>query len=394
MSETRPAVSVVRLGDLLVDSCYGTSEPSSANGNTPIVGIAHIRGGRVNLTSMSRVDLPAAQRDSLSLRPGDILITRTNSPDLVGRAGLVTAETEAVFASYLVRLRVDTDKVDPAFLNYWLNSPLGQRQVSRIATRAIGQSNVNPTELRKHIRVPLPPIERQRELARALHIWDRAVSTVAKLVQAKDRQYGFLVDRLTADTRNQLVRVRSIAQECSARNGSAADSPVLSVTNRKGFELPGDRFSRRVASEDLSSYKMVRRGQFAYNPSRLTVGSIGRLDGWPSGLLSPMYVMFSLDETKIESDYFLHWLRSSWARGHIARSTQGSVRDSVGFSDFGSIGIHLPTLEGQRQAARVLTSARLEIDLLLGLENAYGEQRSAMADTLLAADSAESKALA
>ena len=49
------------------------------------------------------------------------------------------------------------------------------------------------------------------------------------------------------------------------------------------------------------------------------------------------------------------------------RSTQGSVRDSVGFSDLGSISIHLPTLDIQRQAVQVLNASQLEIDLLAAL---------------------------
>jgi hypothetical protein len=175
MSDGSSKVPVVRLGELLVESCYGTNQPNSETGSTPVVGITHIRDGRVVLAEMSRVSLSATERRKLALRPGDILVTRTNSYDLVGQSGLVESETDAVFASYLVRLRVDASQVDPRYLNYWLNGPTGRRQVRRVSTRAVGQANVNPTELRRLVRIPLPPIAEQRRIARALSMWDSAI---------------------------------------------------------------------------------------------------------------------------------------------------------------------------------------------------------------------------
>ena len=100
---------------------------------------------------------------------------------------------------------------------------------------------------------------------------------------------------------------------------------MLSVTNHSGFILPEDQFERRVASTNLSNYKIVNRGEYAYNPSRINVGSIARLDDWEIGALSPMYIVFKLDETRINSDYFLHWLSSYEAKQRIKKGAQGSV---------------------------------------------------------------------
>jgi type I restriction enzyme S subunit len=96
-----------------------------------------------------------------------------------------------------------------------------------------------------------------------------------------------------------------------------------------------------------------------------------------------MYVVFELDEGVIDSDFFLHWLSSSWARGHISRSTQGSVRDSVGFPDFGAIRMLLPELAQQRRIAGVLNLARREIDLLDRLKERYELQRRGVEQRLL-----------
>jgi len=69
------------------------------------------------LTDLPRTQLPDAERTKLGLRPGDLLFMRTNSHELVGQTGLVEGHTDAVFASYLVRLRVDPAETSrPALL--------------------------------------------------------------------------------------------------------------------------------------------------------------------------------------------------------------------------------------------------------------------------------------
>ncbi|MEI6725311.1 MAG: restriction endonuclease subunit S, partial [Actinomycetes bacterium] len=320
------------------------------------------------------------------LTPGAFLVSRSNTRDKVGRAGMWRGEIECcAYPDLMMRFRVNDALVDADYLESYLKSPSARRHFESSAS-GTSDSMVKITKRAvETLPVPLPPIPEQRRIARTLTIWDAAIEKTTRLSEARRRRYAFLVEQLTAKSDLDTVRVRSIATEVSVRNSARKVALVLSVTNRNGFELPEDRFSRRLASDDLSAYKVVRRGQYAYNPSRLNVGSISRLDDWEGCVLSPMYVVFALDDTQIESDFFLHWLGSSWARGHIVRSAQGSVRDSVSFSDFGSIRVHLPTPDTQRQAVRILNLARRELVLLSELKGAYSRQRAAMVATLLSA---------
>lgn len=177
--------------------------------------------------------------------------------------------------------------------------------------------------------------------------------------------------------------IREFATEVSKRNSGAKIAQVLSVTNRNGFVLPEDQFERQVASSDLSNYKVVTSGQYAYNPSRINVGSIARLEHWDVGVLSPMYVIFRLDETKVNSDFFLHWLESHEAKQRISKSAQGSVRETVSFTDLAAIPFPLPFIDQQKQIAAILTTARQEIDLLKKQAEAYRKQKRGLMQRLL-----------
>lgn len=371
------------IGTVIHSSQYGLSLPANPDGNIPIVGMKDIQDGRVHIDPEVRVKLTEQDATPYLLKDGDILLNRTNSPDLVGKAGIYRGAETAVFASYLVRLELDQDQVDPDFVIQILASEGGQRHIKQLATRAVSQANLNPTTFKNHFQIPLPPINEQICIGNALLTWDTAIRLTEQLIAAKERHYSHELSRLISRDQHAHAQIGTFAEEVSARNRSGNEARVLSVTNSRGFVLPEDQFERRVASADLSNYKVVRHGQYAYNPSRINVGSIARLDSWDDGVLSPMYVVFRLDEDKANSDYFLHWLNSHEARQRIKNSAQGSVRETVSFSEFAAITIPLPDSNTQTAIARYLNAMRQEIDLLSQSVAALKTQKRGLMQKLL-----------
>jgi type I restriction enzyme S subunit len=229
----------------------------------------------------------------------------------------------------------------------------------------------------------VPPIRMQEEIIKFLNAWEAVIEKTERLIAAKQKQFDWLATHLINQSRYHRGCVSDFTAEVSARNRNSKIDRVLSVTNHSGFVLPEEQFERRVASSNLSNYKIVKGGQYAYNPSRINVGSIARLDKWDIGVLSPMYVVFKLDESRVESDYFLHWLSSHEARQRIKKSAQGSVRETVSFSDLGSIPIPIPSLEKQRKVAEILNTAKQEINILEKLADKYRTQKRGLMQKLL-----------
>lgn len=225
------------------------------------------------------------------------------------------------------------------------------------------QKNIN-LEVLRPLAFDVPPLGEQQRIAGAINAWNTAIGKTERLITAKERHYTYELSRLISRGNHPRSHVGTFANEISDRNRGGDEARVLSVTNSRGFVLPEDQFERRVASADLSNYKVVRRGQYAYNPSRINVGSIARLDSWDDGVLSPMYIVFGLDEAKVNSDYFLHWLDSHEARERIKKSAQGSVRETVSFTEFAGLTIPLPDTTKQAAIARYLNEMRAEIDAL------------------------------
>lgn len=157
-------------------------------------------------------------------------------------------------------------------------------------------------------------------------------------------------------------QLKSYLLEISSRNSDNAITNVLSVTNSRGFISQSELFERVVASEDVSKYKIVRQGQFAYNPSRINVGSLDMLKHVDHGILSPMYIVFETNRDHLNPNFLFYHLKSESFTKRIPMYVQGSVRDSLSFDGLTAMKFYIPTLPEQIAIAEILSIADKEID--------------------------------
>ena len=173
---TIPATwQVVRLGDVLKSTTYGTNVRLGAEGATTVLRMSNLQNGKVDLSEVRRANLSDKELAFLDLAPGDILFNRTNSRDLVGKTAIVhTLPNSTSFASYLVRLRVRENRANPFWLAALLHSQSCQSRIRRLATPGVSQANINPTSLKSLI-IPLPLLPEQDTISKMLDSVDKAI---------------------------------------------------------------------------------------------------------------------------------------------------------------------------------------------------------------------------
>lgn len=146
-----------------------------------------------------------------------------------------------------------------------------------------------------------------------------------------------------------------LIEECKLRNDQNAN--IWSVTNDKGFVVAKDRFDEKVASENTTKYKLVLPEAFAYNPSRINVGSIAFNSSRDTGCVSPMYVVFKISsENLLKAEYLYRILQSEPFKKQVNSFAFGSVRQTVNFTDFCKITVPLPKIYEQQMIVRELES--------------------------------------
>lgn len=148
-----------------------------------------------------------------------------------------------------------------------------------------------------------------------------------------------------------IVKIGDVISEYSVRNKFDENIPVYSVTNEKGFCT--GYFSKEVAGKDKSTYKIVPRGYFAYNPSRINVGSVDWQKYEDRVIVSPLYVVFGVSD-RLDRQYLLHYLKGDMMLSFIKEYATGSVRDNLKLTDLGKFPINLRPVEEQRQIAATL----------------------------------------
>ncbi|MFD6986329.1 restriction endonuclease subunit S, partial [Streptomyces sp. NPDC059956] len=173
------------LGEVVPSVEYGISESLDRDPRgTPVLRMNNLQGGKVDLEDLRYYSGAVPRR--VLLQRGDVLFNRTNSIDHVGKAGIWQGQfPDATFASYLVRLNINIDRIIPEYLVEWLMHPVIRRRLRAISTVAVQQVNVNPTRLRD-LEIDMPAdLSEQRKITAALSACDdeinREASRYAKL---------------------------------------------------------------------------------------------------------------------------------------------------------------------------------------------------------------------
>lgn len=153
-------------------------------------------------------------------------------------------------------------------------------------------------------------------------------------------------------------------------------SNVLSVSNRFGFINQSEQFEdRNVASDDVRNYKVVHRGDFAYNPARINVGSIAMLKNFESGIVSPMYICFQVDDTIVDPSFFELFLETKAFKDEMEIRLEGSVRRCLSFEALCEIHLPLPALLVQRSISDKIGNISSKIKLEDRILRAYIRQK-------------------
>ena len=207
---------VVPIGDVALNTQYGLSVRGNPSGAYPILRMNCQEDGKVHYRDLQFVELDRKTFESFRLRPGDLLFNRTNSIELVGRMAIVEGDRPAVFASYLVRLTVDDRRCDPRFLNYFMNWPTTQSEIKKLASRAVGQANINASKLRT-VRFPLPTLDEQGEIVGILDAIDHKIDLHRRKRAALDELFKALLHKLmTGEIRVTDLDLFTLTQEPAA----------------------------------------------------------------------------------------------------------------------------------------------------------------------------------
>jgi type I restriction enzyme S subunit len=200
VASRRPAAGWARvpLKDIVPAAEYGISEALDRDARgVPVLRMNNIQSARIDADGLRYCPVPVPSK--LFLRRGDVLFNRTNSMEHIGKAAMWREELpSATFASYLVRLIPDLQRVIPEYLVEWLMHPLVRQRVRSISTVAVQQVNVNPSRLRE-LEIDLPvDLAEQRRIVATLEACDEQIGREEEeLNKLRELKQGLVDDLLS-----------------------------------------------------------------------------------------------------------------------------------------------------------------------------------------------------
>lgn len=183
----------IEMGEAIVEAQYGTSSSLEVDQRScPVLRMNNITyTGEWDLTDLKWLDFTDEELPKYTVRQGDLLFNRTNSPELVGKTAVWPNDDVYGFAGYLIRFRFDESCVLPEFVSAYLNSTFGKSLLFKNAVPSNNMSNISASTFR---RLPLlvPPIALQHGFSKCV----AQVHTAVKLEQLAAAESDSLFDAL------------------------------------------------------------------------------------------------------------------------------------------------------------------------------------------------------
>ena len=330
-----------------MDGNHGNKHPKNSdyvNQGVPFIMVSDIVNGKIDYNKCKFIS--KNQRNKLDKgfsKPGDILLSHKAT---IGVTTIVdNSYPEIVITPQLTYYRVK-EKIDKYYLKYYFDSPYFQNILKNWATSGSTRAYLGITAQLK-LPILLPNLQNQHKIARILATIDKKIelntqinNNLYEIGKAIYQEY-FENEKYTSSY--EIKQLSEVTTNNRNKIDKTKEYKVLSAVNTGKLVLSDEYFDKQVYSKDIGKYLNVNKNDFAYNPARINIGSIGLNTYDFNCCVSPVYVTFSVDKDYI--DFFDFHFKSKRFNTEVTLRASGSVRQALNYNDFGMIEIQYPSKE-------------------------------------------------
>ena len=141
----------------------------------------------------------------------------------------------------------------------------------------------------------------------------------------------------------KVTELSSVTKQVTEKVKDRTDVKVLSPVNTGELVLSEEYFTKQVFSESVSKYIVVKPLQYAYNPARINIGSLGMNTFTFDGCVSPVYVVFECENNY--HHFFDYYRKTDGFKEEVLTRAIGGVRQTLSYKDFSLIKLVYPPQE-------------------------------------------------
>ena len=340
-----------------------TSNPNYWNGEIPWIQSSDLEEDDVlSLTVKKHISQEGLKNSAAKIIPKNSLVIVTR----VGVGKLVVNTQEIATSQDFLSL--SGIKGNSRFLAYSLYSLL-----KKITQRVQGTSikGITKTDFLKEA-IFVPSLEEQEKISSCMVEVDKLITLhQRKLNRFQKIRTTFLQKmfpkngetkpaiRLTGFNADwEQEKLQNFAVRITRKNIKKQNNSPLTISAQHGLVDQTVYFNNRVAAQDVSNYYLIKKGEFAYNRSTskdAPVGAVRRLVDYEEGVLSTLYLVFSItDPQHVDPNYLSYFFETTgWHSWILERAAEGARNHgllNVSSQDFLSLPVMLPSsLEEQQK---------------------------------------------
>ncbi|WP_331696796.1 restriction endonuclease subunit S [Mycoplasmopsis agalactiae] len=264
---------------------------------------------------------------------------------------------------------IPKQKYDVEFIYYLLSSKNFQNEVNRKIT--IGTFAMITLSNLDKIKVNLPnyDIERAKISSLFSHL-DSLITLHQRKLSSLKNLKNRLLDKMFCYEKSQFPSIRfkeftnaweqwkarDILLPYRQKNDKNLALIGYSVSNKEGFVDQKEFFDDggKAVYADKKNSLIISFDMFAYNPSRINVGSIALFKNTINGLVSPIYEVFKVSANS-NPDLIYLWFKSECFNEIVANNSNKSVRDTLNLKQFEDNLLNLPVLQEQNKIANLFS---------------------------------------
>ena len=272
------------------------------------------------------------------------------------------------------------DNVVSDFILQYFESPKWHKGISEIAVegaRNHGLLNVAVQDFFHTYHYVPKDKKEQIKISKLLMLLDERIVTQNKIIEDLKKLKSAIIEKVfcSPNKKNPMCRIEGFEQALSTykmcdfssriatKNKDSKCSLVLTIAAQYGLVNQESFFNKSVASENLTGYYLLHKGEFAYNRSYSAGydwGAVKRLDNYDEGVLSTLYICFKINETIVDSDYLAYYFESTkWHRGLSDIAGEGARNHgllNVSITDYFNTKHRFPVIEEQKAIAKMLNT--------------------------------------
>ncbi len=327
-------MSYKRIGDYI----RSVSNRNSDWAITNLLGVNIYKNFMPSVANTSGVDLSKYK----IIRKGQFAtnIMHVNRDEILPVALYQNEEPAIVSPAYMTFEVIDENELLPEFLMMEFQRP----EFDRRAWTYCDSSVRGGLEWERfcEIQIPIPEINEQRKFV-ALY---KGLLTNQKTYENSLADLQLICDSYIEQLKKDESTLKQLGPyiaQISERNENKKHLPVQGVSNSRTFI----ETKANTTSLDFGNYKIVRNGNFAYNPSRLNIGSIALRRGVDC-IVSPMYVVFEITkQNELIPEYLNLWFSRKSFCHYVWFYAFGSVRDTFDYNLMEEVVLPIPDIKVQ-----------------------------------------------